>query len=365
MTLLLSALSLLALAFIAWLTADGLLAIARRRRAERARRPRRLRVAARSEVAGELLCLQLVAADGQPLPAFAAGQHLLLAAPAGRGGSTIRRAYSLAAWMPAPTSYELGIKREAQGAMTQWLWQHLQAGSEIEASPPQGSFVLDATPEPLVLIGGGIGITPMRAMLHAALAAGRPVTLFHLARDAASLLYAEEFAALAARQGEFTYWPQLSRPADGWPGARGRIDAAQIIEVLGGRVGQFYLCAGNAVMDALQAGLLAHGVEPAAIHREAFGVAAGAGSSGLRLAVTQGGREQVFATAGEPTLLAALEANAVELPSECRAGSCGQCAVRLAEGEVDWLVQPEHTLAAGEILPCVCAARGDLRLAVP
>ena len=365
MVLLLSALSLLGLACIAWLTADGLLAIARRRRAEQARRPRRLRVAARSEVAGELLCLQLVAADGQPLPAFAAGQHLLLGAPAGRAGSIIRRAYSLAAWNPAPTAYELGIKREAQGAMTQWLWQHLQPGSEIEASVPQGSFILDATPAPLVLIGGGIGITPMRAMLHAALAAGRPVTLFHLARDEASLLYGEEFAALAARHSQFTYWPQLSRPADDWGGGRGRIDAVQIVHVLGGTPGRFYLCAGNAVMDDLQAGLVGQGVDAAAIHREAFGAAGGAGQSGLRLAVEQGGREQVYATAGEPTLLAALEANAVELPAECRAGSCGQCAVRLAEGEVDWLVQPEHPVADGEILPCVCTARSDLRLAMP
>lgn len=365
MALLLAALSLLALAVIAGLTVDGLLAIARRRRAEQARRPRRLRVAERREVGGELLCLKLVAADGQPLPAFAAGQHLLLAAPAGRNGATIRRAYSLAAWQPAPSAYELGIKREAQGAMTQWLWQHLQPGSEIDAAPPQGSFVLDATPEPLVLIGGGIGITPMRAMLHAALAAGRPVTLFQLARERAGLLYAEEFAALAGRHPHFTYWPQLSRPAADWGGARGRIDAVQIIHVLGGTAGRFYLCAGNAVMDALQAGLIGQGVAPAAIHREAFGAAGVAGQSGLRLAVEQGGRQQVFATAGEPTLLAALEANAVELPAECRAGSCGRCAVRLAEGEVDWLVHPEHAVGAGEILPCVCAARSDLRLAVP
>lgn len=366
MALLLSALSLLALAFITWLTVDGLLAIRRRRRAEQVRRPRRMRVAARSEVAGDLLCLTLVDPDGRPLPAFAAGQHLLLSAPAGRQGKTIQRAYSLAAWQRTPTAYELGIKREPQGAMTQWLWPNLKLGTLVDASLPQGDFVLDGGAEPLVLIGGGIGITPMRAMLHAALAADRPVHLFHLARSAGSLLYREEFVALAAAHPDFRYHPQLSQPDGEWAGARGRIDAAQIVAALAEASRcQFYLCAGNAVMDALADGLAALGVDHGRIHREAFGAANGTGASGLNVTVDGPGGQKTMITAGEPTLLAALEANGVELPSECRAGSCGQCVARLTSGEVDWLLTPEHAVDEGHILPCVCSPRSDLALIVP
>lgn len=366
MLFLLCALSLLALAGIAWLTVDGLLAIVRRQRAERARRPRRLRVAARREVAGDLLCLRLVDPGGRPLPAFAAGQHLLLGAPAGRQGQTIQRAYSLAAWQTAPTAYELGIKREAQGAMSQWLWHNLQVGALVDASLPQGDFVVDGGREPLVLIGCGIGITPMRAMLHAALAAGRPVQLFHLARSADGLLYREEFVALAAAHAGFAYHPQVSQPDAGWTGARGRIDAAQIVAGLADAGAcRFYLCAGSAVMAALADGLAALGVAPGRIHREAFGTAGGSGVSGLNVTVDGGDGPKTLVTAGEPTLLAALEANGIALASECRAGSCGQCLSRLKAGQVDWLLTPEHAVGVGEILPCVCSARSDLALSIP
>lgn len=366
MVLLLSVLSLLALGFIVWLTVDGLLAIRRRRRAERLRRPRSLRVAARREVADDLFCLTLVDPGGRPLPAFAAGQHLLLSAPAGRQGKTILRAYSLAAWQASPVAYELGIKREPQGAMSQWLWLNLKVGTHIDASLPQGDFVLDAGSEPLVLIGGGIGITPMRSMLHAALVAGRPVHLFHLARSAGSLLYREEFAGRAAAQPDFRYHPQLSQPDADWAGARGRIDAAQIIAALpDAGACRFYLCAGNAVMDALAAGLAVLGVDAGRIHREAFGAATGAGCCGLNVTVDGVGGQKTMVTAGEPTLLAALEANGVELPAECRAGSCGQCVARLTSGEVDWLLTPEHAVDEGNILPCVCSPRSDLALIVP
>ena len=182
MALALGMLGLGCLAFILWLTVDGLRAIAGRRAAEHARKPLQMRVADRQEVAGSLLCLRLEATQGGPLPSFAAGQHILLQAPAGPGGKTIQRAYSLAAWQARPDAYELGIKREDQGAMTQWLWQHLHQGSTVTISRPRGTFTVPPSGRPLVLIGGGIGITPMRAMALEAVSSGRNIVLFQAAR---------------------------------------------------------------------------------------------------------------------------------------------------------------------------------------
>lgn len=366
MVILLSTLALLALIFVAGLTVDGLRAIGRRRRAEQARKPRPLRIAKRREVAGELLCLELAEPCGKPLPTFRAGQHLLLTAPAGKNGQPIRRAYSLAAWSSKPTCYELGIKREAQGAMTQWLWQHLQEGDSIEVSPPQGEFVVRPGSGPLVLIGGGIGITPLRAMLHEALGSGRPIVLFQAARTPEALLYQDEFAALAATHGHFTYHPTLSRPATEWTGGRGRLDAGHILAaVTQPEHADFYLCAGNAMMDALRQELRSLGIADSRIHSEAFGAAAGAGISGLNLAIRQAGTTTTLLTAGEPTVLAALEANDLAPAAECRTGSCGQCVARLEHGEVDWLVKPEFAVGPQQFLPCICAARSDLCISLP
>ena len=361
----LAALSLLALAAVSWLTIDGLRAIARRRSAEAAKIPLQLRVVKRSEVAGELLCLAVAAPRGQTLPRFRAGQHVLLTAPAGSNGKSIQRAYSLAAWSKKPDHYELGIKREASGVMTQWLWQQLHAGDRLEVSRPQGSFVVEPGRGPLVLVGGGIGITPMRAMLHAALAGERPISLFHAARSAEQLLYQEEFAALARTHRHFSYHRWLSRPADDWSGKRGRIQASDLVATVAQPTSaDFYLCASNTMMEELRHGLRAQGVGETRIHSEAFGVSAGAGQDGLNIAVERAGTTQTLLTAGEPTVLATLEANDIAVAAECRAGSCGQCVAELKSGEIDWLVRPEFVVGPRQFLPCVCAARGDLKLSV-
>lgn len=361
----LAALSLLALAFLAWLTIDGLRAIGRRRRAEAASKPRRLLVAKRREVAGELLCLELADPHGKALPRFQAGQHLLLTAPAGKNGKPLQRAYSLAAWAARPAHYELGIKREAQGAMTQWLWQNLQVGDGIDVSQVQGDFTIKPGRGPLVLVAGGIGITPLRAMLQAALDSGRPISLFHTARSAEQLLYCDEFTALAGRHAHFSYQPYLSRRADDLSGKRARLNAGHIVDAIAQpTMADFYLCASNTMMEDLRHGLRALGIAETRIHSEAFGAGGGAGQNGLTLAVDRAGTSKTIVTAGEPTVLAALEANDVAVSAECRAGSCGQCVAELNSGEVDWLVQPEFVVGPRQFLPCVCAARSDLSLSL-
>lgn len=365
MALVLSTLSLFCLAFIAWLTGDGLRTLLARGNREAQRRPLQLTVATRHELADQLLALHLVSPDGKALPAYRAGQHVLLRAPAGRDGKAIQRAYSLAAWQARPGAYELGIKRETHGAMSQWLWATLQPGDTVELSRPRGSFVIGPGDSPVVLVGGGIGITPMRAMLHEALPSGRPVVLFHAARQAELLLYREEFVALANQHADFRYHPILSRPAPDWPGATGRLDAARLCAELANlKQADFYLCASNGMMDSLRQGLAACGIDRGHIHWETFGIAPADATSGLDVAVSQGDRQTVLRSAGEPSLLATLEANGVDLPSECRAGSCGQCQVRLEAGEVSWLIEPEFSPAPNCVLPCVCTPRSPLSIAV-
>ena len=356
---------LLSLAFIAWLTLDGLRTLFARRARESARRPLTLIVAERREIAGELLCLRLKDAKGRVLNTFDAGQHLLLQAPAGPGGKLIQRAYSLAAWQQTPTSYELGIKREAQGTMSQWLWTNLKPGDRLAVSRPQGDFVMPGGSRLLVLIGGGIGITPMRAMLHQALARDGRIVLFHAARTADRLLYRAEFEALARQHPRFDYRAILSRPDPAWPGLVGHLAASRILAGLPDHaLADFYLCAGNAMMDTLQQDLKTGGITTRRIHREAFGATAGTGVAGLKLTLKQGGTETTVQTAGEPSLLATLEANGIALPAECRAGSCGQCIATLNSGDVKWLAAPEHTVASGKILPCICSAQSELVLSL-
>jgi len=353
----------LAVAFAAWLLSDGLAAIWRRRRHTRIRhaleQPLQLVVGAREEVAGHLLCLRLAAPDGGRLPPFVAGQHVLLQGPAGKDGRNIRRAYSLAAWTPRPEAYELGIKREAKGRLSTWAWDTLHPGCRVELLPPRGEFTVGLGRHEIVLIGGGIGITPMRAMLHAALAQARPIVLHHAARHEDELLYRAEFEQLAAQHPRFRYRPTLTQPGPDWPDARGRLDAARVLAACTKPThAEFHLCAANAMMDELRAGLLALGVHAEHLHHEAFGAAAGTAPAGLEIRI---GSARCL-TAGEPTLLATLEEAGLAPEAECRAGTCGLCRTRLVEGKVGWLLDTELALADDEILPCICAAQTALRL---
>ncbi|WP_050976117.1 FAD-binding oxidoreductase [Azoarcus olearius] len=358
----LAALGLAGLAFIAFLLVDGLRAVYQRRREERRQRPLRLVVRSREEVGGELLRLTLAHPRRRPLPVFEAGQHLMMTAPAGRGGGAIRRAYSLAAWHPRPTWYELGIKREAQGAMSSWAWNALLPGAVVDVSPPRGDFVVADDELDLVLIAGGIGITPMRAMLHASLARprARRIVLLHAARHAGTLLYRGEFESLASLNPHFSYLPIVSRPDGFWRGERGRLDAHRVLAAVPTpQQARFYLCAGQALMEDLGGGLIAAGIDPARIHSEAFGAASAGGGHGQVITLEDGRRVD---TAGEPSLLATLEAHGCAPPSDCRAGSCGECRMRLDAGAVRWLMAPACAVADGEILPCICQPAGDLRL---
>lgn len=362
MAMALGMLGIACLAFILWLTVDGLRAIFARRAAEKARQPLQLKLLERQEAAGSLLSLVLADPKGKALSPFKAGQHVLLQAPAGPGGKTIQRAYSLAAWQRQPGRYELGIKREAWGAMSQWLWHNLLEGTTVSLSQPQGHFLLPPNRRQLVLIGGGIGITPMRAMLHEALIDGRTITLFQAARTVEQLLYRAEFEQLAGANPAFRYKPILSRPEGAtWNGLSGRLSADLILcEMRNPTDAEFCLCASGGMMAQLRSDLAATGVAAERIHWEAFGAAAAAGTAGVPVSVSTNGDVRQFSTQGAPTLLAELEANDIALPSECRAGSCGQCLASLESGEVDWLAKPEFEVPAGKILPCVCSPRSPL-----
>ena len=368
-------LALLAVTFVVFLVVDGARSICRRWLSGRRHRPVPLRVRSRRNIGDEYFIMTLEHPAGlRPLPPFVPGQHLILHAPAGPNGATIKRAYSLAAWEQRPTTYELAIKREPQGTMSQWLWGALHDGGTVLASKPQGHFVLQEGGGAVVLIGGGVGITPLRAMVHQALGAGRPVLLFYTARRVESLLYHDEFTELAGQQRSFRYFPRLTQARDEWSGARGRLSIREVLSELNRwavdgppcRI-DFYLCAGERMMAALHHGLRNAGVGEACIHREAFGVSADASRSGLSVTVKGVPDHQSvrYETRGEPTLLACLESNGLAVASECRAGTCGLCEVVLESGDVDWLLRPERSIESGRVLTCVCAARNDVVIRLP
>lgn len=294
------------------------------------------------------LQLTLVATDGRTLPSARAGQHIQLFS-ADAAGKPVSRAYSLAQDCRHSNFYRLVIKAEDGGRLSSQLFDTVQVGDLLQASIPKGHFILKRSRKPLVLIAGGVGVTPMLAMAYQALRQRRPVTLFYQARTAADLLFHRLFSRLPGLH----YVPVLSQPTPDWLGGHGRINAAQLL-ALGGRQATYYCCANAAMTAQISADLAKAGVT---LHYELFS----AGVSKQNCLLQYGAINAD--SAGFSSVLDALNNAGACIPSDCRGGSCGVCKKRLIKGEVIQMLDPAAPLAAGEVLTCCIQAKTALVLA--
>ena len=141
---------------------------------------RAFRVARKEAESAEITSFYLEPQDGAALPDFAAGQYIGLRLVV--NGEEIRRNYSLSAASNGQ-SLRISVKREPGGLASGYLHEKVSVGEVLEVFPPAGDFVLAEGSKPVVLISGGVGITPTLAMLDAALATQRPVHFIHFARN--------------------------------------------------------------------------------------------------------------------------------------------------------------------------------------
>ncbi|MFC3073567.1 NADH:ubiquinone reductase (Na(+)-transporting) subunit F [Shinella pollutisoli] len=163
------------------------------------------------------------------------------------------------------------------GIVSSWLFA-LKPGDTVETGGPFGEFHVQPTDRDMVFIGGGVGMAPLRAMIHEQIALGtrRRMTYFYGARTAADLFYVEEFEAIAARHENFTWTPALSDPApsDRWTGATGFIHET-VRAALAGHPApdecEYYLCGPPVMISAVLAMLDRLGVEPHSIFNDDFG----------------------------------------------------------------------------------------------
>ena len=164
------------------------------------------------------------------------------------------------------------------GIVSSWLFS-LAPGDQVEVSGPFGEFHVQPTTREMVFVGGGVGMAPLRAMIHQELGKGTKRTLRYCygARSAADLFYAEEFAALAAKHANFSWTPVLSDPGPGdrWTGKTGFVHEALRAELSSHPAPEeceYYLCGPPMMISAVLATLDGLGVDQSSIHRDDFGV---------------------------------------------------------------------------------------------
>ena len=163
---------------------------------------REFRLVRREQESSEIVSFYFAPVDGKPVLKAEPGQYIGLQLFI--DGAEQRRNYSLSALCDGE-QYRISVKREAGGKVSNYLHDGFMVGDTIALFPPAGDFTLAQSDKPLVLISGGVGITPTLAMLQAALATERPVHFIHCARNGAVHAFRDWIDGLAARH------PQLKR----------------------------------------------------------------------------------------------------------------------------------------------------------
>lgn len=348
---------------------------------------RALRVVRREyeDAAGSICSFHLEAVDGGELPPFLPGQYLTFKAPPATEGKARTRCYSLSD-IGDGRRYRISVKRVPWDAQSNapmpvsvYLHEQLQIGDSIMARAPMGRFTLDAASKtPVVLIAGGIGITPLLCMLQWLLTnqPQRPVHLFYGARNAREMAFRNVIEDWAARHRQFSRHLLFDSPEPGdsdLPGVRdGRFISVELLQrQLPYGPAQFYLCGPNAMMQAMTDGLRGWGVSAKDIHLEAFGPSAlanaapseatGDTTASYPITFIRSGVNAVW-DGRDANLLELSERVGVEIANACRAGNCGTCETKIATGEVVYPEPPDFPVQDGHCLPCVCRPAGELAL---
>lgn len=171
---------------------------------------RAFRIVSKTPESDEITSFVLAAADGASIIGFEPGQYIgvrLLI-----DGEEHRRNYSLSAPANGET-YRISVKREAGGKVSNFLHDICSSDSVIELFPPAGHFTLKASDRPLVLITGGVGITPAVTMLEAAKATGRTIHFIHFARHGSVHAFRAHVDAVAQEHANVRHFVCYSDPA--------------------------------------------------------------------------------------------------------------------------------------------------------
>lgn len=210
--------------------------------------------------------------SANPMVLFRPGQFLEISLPHLNPDSRgIRREFTIAS---APSEHELmlAVKFDQPGSTFKQRLRHLEPGEQVETTYCGGNFVLPVEPQvPIVLIAGGIGITPYRSMLQwlTETHQQRDVVLIHAVARTEDFLFESELAA--AEKAGTTIHRIVGHPPSNWLGEQGIVDAARIKRLVPDFIRrEIYLCGPESLVSSLAAALPCLGVSPDRIHRDAF-----------------------------------------------------------------------------------------------
>lgn len=305
-------------------------------------KPLHLYVKAKREIATDIYEFDLRAEGDEVLPIFTAGSHISVLTPSGRVNK-----YSLCNDSEESHRYVIAVKRDEGGrGGSISMADEVQVGTVVEVSIPVNVFEMTAIRPEYVLIAGGIGITPIYAMMQSLKAQGvTSFTLYYLSRNPESAAYLSELTTESWRNHVVTHHNEGN--PDDW------YDLWPVLETPGNK--QVYCCGPMLLMEEVKA-MTGHWPQ-GTVTFESFGTDAALARTNVAFQVQLAKSGGCIEVDAQTTLLEALTAHGIKVPSSCESGTCGSCKTDLISGDVEHrdMVLDEDEQAR-QIM--VCVSRG-------
>ncbi len=291
-------------------------------------------------------------------------------------GIPTRRSYTIASPPTRRDWIEITVKREEQGLVSRWLHDQVRPGDRLKVRAPNGTFTFTGTEAGgIVLIGGGVGITPLMSVVRA-LTDWQWAGEVHLVlsfRSPSDYLFREEIATLQSSNPRLSVTVTMSDPqGEPWSGPTGRIDQMLLRRAVANIAAQrVHLCGPPTMMDAVKSVLIDLGVPQSQIKAEAFGTikrnptARTSKSQAVAGRVTFLSSQTTLPVSEGTTILDVADAANIPIDNACRSGTCGTCRVKLLSGKVRMPVEDaltEDEKASGQILACQAEVEGDVEV---
>ena len=304
-----------------------------------------LRVTRNDEIADGINLIEFRDLNGKELPEFSAGAHIAIQVPNG-----LLRKYSLCNDPTERDRYQVAVKREANGrGGSSNLIDNVKAGDQLMVAPPVNDFGLPQRATDFLFIAGGIGVTPMMAMIREVQKQGKRFRLFYCTRSPETTAFAEELSA-----PEFKGLVTIHHDHGDLTCS---LDLKPILAERKNRE-HLYCCGPRPLMEAVRH--MTDHWSSTAVHFEAFSEAEThkAGDKPFNVRLARSGK--VLEVPVTKTILEVLRDNGLDVPSSCETGTCGTCRTKLLAGEADHrdLVLADHERKDQSMI-CVSRARSD------
>lgn len=353
---------------------------------------RKYRIDRKVQEGGGICSFYLKPHDGKGHPPFDPGQYLTFQLKIPGKDKPVIRCYSLSDSPLQRDYYRVSIKKVPPprdkpemppGLSSNFFHDQLEEGDILDVKAPSGKFFMDQTKHtPVVLIGGGVGLTPVMSMVNTIVLSGskREAHFFYGVRNRKEHVMKEHLEQLARDHENIHLHICYSDPEEGDEEGRDyqhaeRVSVDLFKRALPSNNYDFYICGPPPMMESLVKDLGEWGVPDANVHFEAFGPAsvkkakpkpaedAAAPAEKFEVEFAKSGKKVAW-DASFDSLLEFGEAQGIAMDSGCRAGNCGTCITAVKSGDVKYVEEPGSPPEAGSCLVCVSVPKGNLVLDV-